>query len=272
MPAGEVVGYGDAVSGVRTNAPVRGARGRPAILVEIAILLIGALVFAYFQAAAGRSATAATANARTVQSVQRALHIDIERAANAWLVAHPALIPPAVYWYRLYYAALLGALLWVFVRHAEVYLRVRRTMVAMALLVLPVYWAVPLSPPRFAQPGIIDIVAEHDLWGGAAARDLQNGPSHFTAMPSMHVGWSLWCGYAVWLALRTRHPRAALLSWVFPLVMIAVVFTTGNHYVLDVLGSGALLVAAIGAVALWSRLAPHLPRLRGAPGASSVGP
>jgi hypothetical protein len=35
----------------------------------------------------------------------------------------------------------------VFVRHAEVYRKVRRTMVAMMVLVLPVYWAVPTSPP-----------------------------------------------------------------------------------------------------------------------------
>jgi hypothetical protein len=74
-------------------------------------------------------------------------------------------------------------------------------------------------------------------------------------MPSMHVGWSLWSVYAVWSALRAAHPRAALLSWVFPLVMTAVVLTTGNHYVLDVVGSGVLLVVSIGAVSIWSFIA-----------------
>jgi hypothetical protein len=56
-----------------------------------------------------------------------------------------------------------GVLLWVFIRHAEVYLRMRCTLVSMTLLVLPVFWAVPMSPPRFALSGIADIVAEHDL-------------------------------------------------------------------------------------------------------------
>ncbi|KAA2261051.1 phosphatase PAP2 family protein [Solihabitans fulvus] len=234
------------MSRARLSALVRGGHGRPAVLVEAIILLVGTLVFTYFHAAAGKSASAAGANAGTLQSVERALHLDIERTANAWLAGHPALIPPAVYCYRLYYAALLGVLLWVFVRHAEVYLRVRRTLVAMSLLVLPVFWAVPMSPPRFALPGIVDIVAEHDLWGRHDTRDLGNGQNNFSAMPSMHVGWSLWCAYAVWSALRAAHPRAALLAWLFPLVMTAVVITTGNHYVLDVVGSAVLLALAVG--------------------------
>ncbi|MFB9186217.1 phosphatase PAP2 family protein [Dactylosporangium sucinum] len=231
----------------RVGAPVR------RVLVEVVIVGLAVLVFSSVHAAVGTSATAAAANARALQAVQRALHLDVERSANAWLVEHPALIQPAVYCYRLYYAALLGVLVWVFVRHCEVYPTVRRTLVAMALLVLPVYWAVPMSPPRFAMPGIVDIVAEHDLFGSQASRDLGNGQNHFSAMPSMHVGWSLWCAYAVWVALRATHPRAALLAWVFPLVMTAVVLTTGNHYVLDVAGSVVLLALAVGAASVWSR-------------------
>ncbi len=64
-------------------------------------------------------------------------------------------------------------------------------------------------------------------------------------MPSMHVGWSLWCAYAVWCALRASHPRSALLSWIFPLGMVTVVLITGNHYVLDIAGSTVLLGVSI---------------------------
>lgn len=39
------------------------------------------------------------------------------------------------------------------------------------------------------------------------------------------------------------------------MLMIAVVFTTGNHYVLDVVGSTALLPAAVTVAALWGRIA-----------------
>jgi hypothetical protein len=166
----------------------------------------------------------------------------------------------AVYVYRTYYVVVLAVLVWVYVRHADVYRRGRRTMVAMTALILPVYFAVPMSPPRFAQPGIVDIVARYDPLSRSS------GASNYTAMPSLHVGWSLWCAYAAWLALRGAHPRAALLPWLFPLLMTAVVLTTGNHYVLDVVGSLALLTLAITAASLSIRLTDRLGWFSGAGG------
>jgi hypothetical protein len=85
-------------------------------------------------------------------------------------------------------------------------------------------------------------------------------------MPSVHVGWSAWAAYAAWSALRDEHPRGAMLAWVFPMAMVADVFATGNHYVLDVVGSALLLVASITVARVWGRLVgrPDLEiRLRG---------
>ncbi|WP_228003995.1 phosphatase PAP2 family protein [Amycolatopsis sp. YIM 10] len=223
---------------------------RPAPLVEVALLVLVFVVFTWLHGAAKSDAEVATGNALALQSLERALHLDIVAAANRWLVEHPALIQPAVLYYRLYYVVLIGVLVWVFLRHTEVYLKARRTLIAMAVLVLPVFWAVPMSPPRFALPGVVDIIAEHDIFGEHSARALESGKNVFSAMPSMHVGWSLWCAYAAWLALRASRPRLALLPWLFPLGMIAVVFTTGNHYVLDVVGSVVLLLISIAVVRL----------------------
>jgi hypothetical protein len=253
--------------GTTTNPDVGTARaegrGRAALL-EALIVLAVVIVFSRLHAAAGADAAAATANAAALQSLEQALNLDIELAANRWLVEHDILIPLAVVVYRSYYVVILGVLVWVFVRHADVYRHVRRTLVAMTLLALPVFWALPISPPRFALPGVVDIIATHDPIAGAASVDLDNGRNHYSAMPSLHVGWSAWCAYAVWFALRERHPRLALLAWVFPLVMITDVFTTGNHYVLDVVGSAALLALSIIAARVWARLSGLWPT-RGAP-------
>ena len=230
-------------------ARVATQRARPVLLVELVFLAVVLLAFLRLHAAAGHDLSAAAIHASTVQTIERTLSIDLELAVNTWLAGQPVLITPAVLVYRSYYVAVLGVLVWVYVRHAEVYLVVRRTLVALFVLILPVYWAYPLSPPRFAQPGVVDIVAEHDLVDSPR-------PEGYTAMPSNHVALSAWCAYAVWLALRPSHPRLALLAWLFPLVMTAVVFTTGNHYVLDVVGSAVLLAASIGVAALWGRLKP----------------
>jgi hypothetical protein len=237
----------------RDVAPAGGDAHRgPSARVEFIGLVLGFLLFAYLDGLTGKGIRSATANALDVQSFERVVHIDIERTANGWLAAHPTLIPLAVFYYRLYYVVLVGVLLWVLVRHADVYVKVRRTLLAMAALVLPVFWALPMSPPRFALPGITDIVAEHDILGSHTSS--VTASHHYTAMPSLHVGWSALCAYAAWSALRATHPHLALSWWLFPIVMAADVLTTGNHYVLDVVGSGVLLVTSIGAAALWGRV------------------
>ncbi len=167
-------------------------------------------------------------------------------------------MPSVVLFYRLYYVPLIGVLVWIFLRHTEVYLHVRRTFVAMTGLALLVFWVLPMSPPRFALVGVVDIIAERDILAGQPSRDMDSGANHFSAMPSLHVGWSAWCAYAAWSAMRESHPRTAVLAWLFPLIMIADVLTTGNHYVLDVAGSAVLLLAAIAVATGWDHLLAQL--------------
>ena len=224
---------------------------RPA--AELAGLALGAAVFTWLHNLAGTDIGAATRNAHALQFAERALGMDVELAANHWLAGHPVVSQAAVLYYRLYYLPIAGVLLWVTFRHPEIYRTVRRILVVMAPLALLIFWLMPTSPLRFALPGIIDIVAAHDLFGRTASVDLTNGQNHFSAMPSLHVGWSALCAYAAWLALRGRHPRLAMLAWLFPAIMIAVVITTGNHYILDVAGSALLLTVSIIAATAWKR-------------------
>jgi PAP2 superfamily protein len=252
-PTAAAPGRPSLIARTRASALFRSIGGRPGVLVELILLLLWFLLFARLAAALGKDFAAAAANALALQSMEHAVHIDIELTANGWLAGNVVLSHLAVYLYRLYYVVIAGTLLWVFIRHADVYRKVRRTMVAMMVLVLPVYWAVPMSPPRFALPGAVDIVARYDILDQATQYSWTH-PSHHTAMPSMHVGWSLWCAYAVWSALRGTHPRLALLSWLFPLLMAADVLGTGNHYVLDIAGSVALLAVSIFAASMWGRL------------------
>lgn len=236
----------------RLRGERRGWRGAITEVVLVALVL---LAFTRLQAAAGTDVARATANARALQSLERALHLDVELATNEWLVGHQALITSAVLFYRLYYAVPAVVLIWLFLQHAVVYLKIRRALVAMAGLALLVYWALPMSPPRFALPGVVDIVAKHEILPGQPSRDMAGGANLFSAMPSLHVGWSALCAYAVWSALRGSHPRAALLAWLFPLVMVLDVLTIGAHYVLDVVGSAVLLLASVAVARVWARLA-----------------
>jgi len=220
---------------------------------ELVGLVVGVALFSWLHNLAGTDTARATANAHAVQTIERALGLDVELSANQWLAGLRVLPQVATWFYRLYYLPLAGVLVWVLFRHAAAYRRVRLVLIFMAALALIVFWLLPMSPPRLALPGIVDIVARYDVIGGAASRDLSNGQNHFSAFPSLHVGWSALCAYAAWLVLRGAHPRVATLVWLFPLAMTAVVIPTGNHYVLDVVGSAVLLVASVATAAGWER-------------------
>lgn len=253
-------GTGPSTVGEVHRVPAHRRRWRR--LAEFGGLVVGAALFTWLHDLAGTDIAAATAHAHALQSVERALGVNVESAANHWLAASPALSVAAVWYYRLYYLPFIGVLLWVLLRHADDYRTVRNTMIVMAALALVIFWLLPMSPPRFALPGIVDIVAQRDIIAGAASRDLSNGQNHFSAFPSMHVGWSALSAYAAWLVLRRRHPRAGLLVWLYPAAMVGVVITTGNHYVLDVVGTAVLFAAAIAAAAVLPAMVAgwHRPR------------
>lgn len=44
-----------------------------------------------------------------------------------------------------------------------------------------------MSPLRLALPGAVDVVARYDI----LAQKNWTRPTHYTALPSMHLGWSL---------------------------------------------------------------------------------
>ncbi|MYS91705.1 MULTISPECIES: phosphatase PAP2 family protein [Streptomyces] len=60
-------------------------------------------------------------------------------------------------------------------------------------------------------------------------------------MPSLHFGWSLWCGVVI--AVLARRWWIKALGMLHPLLTASSIVTTGNHWVLDAVG-GALVVGA----------------------------
>lgn len=236
----------------------QGRRPTPRTAALEVLLLSGVfVVFNRLHSRVGRDISSATTHAQGIQALERLLHVNLELSVNEWLAGRHALAVVAVAFYRLYYFSLLAVLVWLFVRNPGNYRRVRRVLVAMTVAALFVFWVFPVSPPRFGLTGIVDIVADHDIVSTTHALDRTNG-ANYTAFPSLHVGWSAWWAYAVWSACRRAHPRVALLSWLFPLLMTAVVWTTGNHYVVDVVGSGGLLLTGVAMAHGWARLADRI--------------
>ncbi|MFB6835471.1 phosphatase PAP2 family protein [Streptomyces sp. NPDC056361] len=193
---------------------------------------------------------------------EEALGIDAEHPLNRLFTDVPALGIPADFAYAsLHYLVTPAILVWLFRRRPAHYRAARTWLMASTLLGLVGFTLLPTCPPRLLDPayGFTDTMAHfsaYGWWGGEASapRGLGGMTNQYAAMPSLHVGWALWCGVMLWRYGRT--PLTKALGVAYPLVTALVVMGTANHYLLDAVAG----VAVMGAGLL---LAPSLLRAAG---------
>jgi hypothetical protein len=178
----------------------------------------------------------------SVLDLEAALHLPSERTVQALALHLPALVHAVnVYYAVMHFTVVVLVLLWLHHRRPAGYLLLRRTLVAATAAGLAVQLLAPVAPPRM-QPGFVDTgrLFGPSVYGAPADDHLTN---QFAAMPSLHVGWAL----AVALVLVTvLHSRWRWVAAAHPVVTLAVVVVTGNHYWLDAVVGSVLVVLAFG--------------------------
>jgi hypothetical protein len=179
-------------------------------------------------------------NAGRVIRLERAVGLFVEVDLQRAVIGHDLLARAAntVYVWG-YWPVLVGTLGWLLARHPAAYPFYRNALLASGGLSLAVFALFPLAPPRFLpEHGFVDTIAT----GAAGYRSL-NSPAlvnEYAAMPSLHFGWILLLGIA-WLSLgRSTALRAA--GVMLPAAMFATIVATGNHYILDGLVGGAVVL------------------------------
>jgi hypothetical protein len=63
-------------------------------------------------------------------------------------------------------------------------------------------------------------------------------------MPSLHFGWSLWCGVVIAVMAPKWWMKA--LGLLHPFFTVSAIVATGNHWVLDAAGGAAVVGAGFG--------------------------
>lgn len=214
---------------------------RPNLLLEL--LLIRVVYAAYAQVRLAATAGRATAehHGRQIHAIERWLHIDIEHRVNQAVVDVGRLRAFFDYYYSTFHfiapLAILGVL---YVRRPADY-RWARTAIGLAtLLALVGFWLYPLAPPRL-MPGLGFIDTVHGVQDFAKPDygSLTAMTNQYAAMPSLHFGWSLWCG-AVVVVLAPRAWMKAL-GLLHPLFTVSAIVATANHWVLDAVGGAAVV-------------------------------
>jgi len=204
---------------------------------------------------------AAFADAAAIRAAEGWLHMGIERGANLWLTMHPVLATTADYYYATaHFAAVIGLLVWLYWRRPGLYRRARSVLVAVTLTALAVFWLFPVAPPRLL-PGYVDTLVARHTWGSWGTAGIASLANPYAAMPSLHTAWAAWTAGVIMIA--AGRPSVRIAAAAYPLLTIAVIVVTANHYVLD--AAGGLVVLAAAAIVIhatdpaWTLESARLP-------------
>jgi membrane-associated phospholipid phosphatase len=154
------------------------------------------------------------------------------------------------------------ALLWVYLRRNEAFVRFRNTILLANGIGLVGYVLLPTAPPRmFPDLGFVDTLSDFGgLNHGSGLVEVVSNP--YAAMPSLHAADALILGLVLFSVCRNRLFKGLWLLW--PGWVWFSVMATGNHFWLDVVAG--VLVAAIALAVVYGT--PLLRRRRTATAAA----
>jgi len=220
---------------------------------ELAVVAALMLVYKYGRhlMAAGHVQNAID-NARGVMGFERSLGVFTEARLQDLVDGNVTAIRFLNGYYLVAHALVTAlAFVWLYARHADVYRRFRNVMVVMTVAGLAVHLGFPLAPPRmFPKFGFVDtqrIFGPTTYGPGSPYKGFAN---QFAAMPSLHFGWALVVAWAVLLASSSRWRSLVLLH---PLLTLAAIVLTANHYWTDAFAALVLFAIALTFDHFWER-------------------
>ncbi|MDH6710701.1 hypothetical protein P3T27_007451 [Kitasatospora sp. MAA19] len=197
------------------------------------------------------SADHALDRASWVHRTELAIGLPDEASWQAAITPYPVLVKLANYYYAvMHFAVMLAVLLWVFLRHRERYAWVRNTVVITTAVCLLVQF-IPVAPPRMLpQNGFVDVAAEYgqSVYGGAVGGVVV--ADQLSAMPSVHVAWCVLAAVAV---VRLSSSRLRWAMVLHPVLTVAVVVVTANHFWSDGIVAVVILLLAYAVQAVVAR-------------------
>ncbi|WP_432042196.1 phosphatase PAP2 family protein [Streptomyces cadmiisoli] len=183
--------------------------------------------------------------------VEKYLRINAEHPLNRLFTREAWIGVPADFWYAsLHYLVTPALLIWLFRSRTVRYRAARTWLMTSTFIGLVGFTLMPTCPPRLLSPGhgFVDTMAQYSSYGwwageASAPRGLGGMTNQYAAMPSLHVGWALWCGVILWRYGGTRTARVAAV--LYPLITTIVVMGTANHYFLDAVAGGVVMGAGL---------------------------
>jgi hypothetical protein len=260
------------------GARERGLRWWREVAYIILVYLAYSAVRNQFGSGDGGPITAEPAfnHAKAIIQVEKNIGLYFEAALQRWYLDLPG--NGLIRFWNVYYGlghfvVSAGALIWMFRLHAHRYRLWRNTLAITTLLALVGFASFSLMPPRLLddpdvyggcqvyaaseasegserlpnQAGTppcdeydyVDTVAVYGGWASFGSEEMAKVSNQYAAMPSMHIGWSMWVAFVLFPMV--RHRWAKVLAVAYPLVTLFDIVVTANHYWIDGLGGVACL-------------------------------
>ncbi|UGY95019.1 phosphatase PAP2 family protein [Streptomyces gobiensis] len=236
-----------------------GPFSRPNLMLELLLIRVGYFVYSYVRSMAPSGRDLAEGHGQQILNIEKFLSIDIEHWLNQ-AVAHTGWLNDSMNFYygAFHFLIPISLLALLYLRRPATYRWARTSLSFATLLGLVGFWLYPLAPPRL-MPGLdyIDTAHGPQNFDDPDFGVLTGISNQYAAMPSLHVGWSLWAGIVI--IRLTPNLWLRLLGVLYPLLTTVVVMGTANHYLLDAVGGAAVVAAGFGIAAVWRRYGPGQP-------------
>ena len=200
-------------------------------------------------------------NAREVIGLEKALGLFFElELQQVFLDASWFVRIWNVFYGTLHFVVTGAVMVWLYWRFPRRYRQWRTVLAWTTGLALVGFATYPLMPPRLLNAGgefgvrlpqydFVDTLAEiGGLWSFSSG-GMQTISNQYAAMPSLHIGWALWCVFALYPVLAARWSRVVLVT--YPGFTFFAIVVTANHYWLDAVG-GAVVLAGGWYAGRWS--------------------
>ncbi|WP_078871666.1 phosphatase PAP2 family protein [Streptomyces caatingaensis] len=224
---------------------------RPRWWTELPLIAVVYAVYSAGRLLVRGDVSTAVDHGLSILDLEKRFRINFEHPLNRLFTDHAILGVPSDFAYAsLHYVLTPAVLVWIFRRRSEHYRTVRTWLMISTLIGLVGFTLLPTCPPRLLPDGygFVDTMRQYSSygwWGGdaSAPRGLGGLTNQYAAMPSLHVGWALWCGAVLWRYGRGTWTKAVAVA--YPLAIALVVMGTANHYFLDAVAGAAVMGAGL---------------------------
>jgi hypothetical protein len=221
------------------------------LLPELALGVTSALAYFAVRGLMSNSAADAVDHARALVRLEKACGFYWESAWQDIVAQHHVLVT-FVNWIYIYahWPVILAVAIWLMRFRHTTYIVFRNAFLISGFVGLCVFVLYPVAPPRLAGLQLVDTITQYSN----SYRVLQppGFVNQYAAFPSLHFGWNLLAGIALYRTVPNRAIHVVALT--IPALMFFAIVATANHFIIDAVAGGMLSLLALAVAA---RIAPR---------------